>query len=271
MAINKIVNTNFWNDDKVVDMFSPEDKLFFLYLLTNPHTSLLGIYKINKKIMAFELGYSIDTISTLIDRFENKYEMIKYSNETQEIAIRNYLKYSVIKGGKPVEDCLIKEINQVKDKSLLEYIYINIKNYSNLNETINNIINNNIYNNINNNNYNYNYNNKDTSTYRKRIVAHTEESLDLFNKFWCAYPKKRDKGRVEKWFNAHCVTQELVEKMVAQIERLKDTEQWKKDNGKFIPYPATWLNAKGWEDEFETDTEREERIDREILEGTYGT
>lgn len=92
-----------------------------------------------------------------------------------------------------------------------------------------------------------------------------------FCAFWNAYPKKRDKGRVEKWFTHHKPTKELVELMIKQIERLKDTEQWKKDNGKYIPYPATWLNAKGWEDEFETDSEREERIDKEIMEGTYGT
>ena len=30
---------------------------------------------------------------------------------------------------------------------------------------------------------------------------------------------------------------------------VKQTEQWKKDNGKFIPYPATWLNQERWTDE----------------------
>ena len=30
------------------------------------------------------------------------------------------------------------------------------------------------------------------------------------------------------------------------------TEQWKKDNGKYIPYPSSWLNAKGWEDEIQS-------------------
>lgn len=92
---------------------------------------------------------------------------------------------------------------------------------------------------------------------------------EAFDAFWNAYPKKRDKGRVEKWFAHYSPNEELVDKMIKVVERLKDTEQWKKDNGKFIPYPATWLNAKGWEDEFETDTEREERIDKEILEGVY--
>lgn len=95
---------------------------------------------------------------------------------------------------------------------------------------------------------------------------YTQEDFDAF---WNAYPKKRDKGRVEKWFIQHKPTKELVKLMIKQVERAKDTEQWK--TPKYIPFPATWLNAKGWEDEFETDSEREERIDREIMEGTYGT
>lgn len=93
-----------------------------------------------------------------------------------------------------------------------------------------------------------------------------EEKIDLF---WKAYPKKKDKGNVEKWFTKNQPTKELVEKMVKQIKRLKDTRQWKEENGKFIPYPTTWLNAKGWEDEFETDTEHDERVQKAIEEGTF--
>lgn len=136
MGVKRIVDIDFWNDDKVVELFSPEDKLFMLYLMTNPHTTQLGIYAINKKIMAFELGYSIDTISVLLERFENKYNMIKYSNETNEVAIKNYLKYSIIKGGKPVEDCLEKEIKQVKNKELLKYVFKNLNGCESLNTTI---------------------------------------------------------------------------------------------------------------------------------------
>lgn len=140
MGIKRIVDVQFWNDDKVLEYFSPEDKLFMLYLMTNPHTTQLGIYPINKKHMSFELGYTIDVINVLLDRFENKYEMIKYSNETKEIAIKNYLKHSIIKGGKPVEDCLMKEIRQVKDKSLLSYVYSNIKDCETLNDTVRKVI-----------------------------------------------------------------------------------------------------------------------------------
>lgn len=140
MGIKRIVDVQFWNDDKVLDMFSPEDKLFMLYLLTNPHTTQLGIYPINVKHMSFELGYTVESINVLLDRFENKYKMIKYSYGTKEIAVKNYLKHSIIKGGKPVEDLLYKEIRQVKDKELLNYVYSNIKDCETLNDTVKKVI-----------------------------------------------------------------------------------------------------------------------------------
>lgn len=163
MGIKRIVDVQFWNDDKVLEFFSPEDKLFMLYLMTNPHTTQLGVYPINKKHMSFELGYTIDVINVLLDRFENKYEMIKYSNETKEIAIKNYLKHSIIKGGKPVEDCLTKEIKQVKDKSLLSYVYSNIKDCETLNDTVKKVIE--TFNEYENNNDKENDNDNEVSLY----------------------------------------------------------------------------------------------------------
>lgn len=140
MGIKRIVDVQFWTDDKVVEMFSPEDKLFMLYLLTNPHTTQLGIYAINKKIMAFELGYSVEAISVLMDRFEIKYNLIKYSTESKEVAVKNYLRHSIVKGGAPVRDCLVKELKQVKDRSLIEFVFSYLKNFDNLNDTVKKVI-----------------------------------------------------------------------------------------------------------------------------------
>lgn len=140
MGIKRVVDVNFWNDDKVVELFSPEDKYFMLYIITNPHTTQLGIYGINVKIMAFELGYSPEAVSILLERFEKKYNIIKYDTNTKEIAIKNYLKHSIIKGGAPVRDCLIKEIKQVKSKELLKYVFTNLKQSNSINETVINLI-----------------------------------------------------------------------------------------------------------------------------------
>lgn len=125
MGIARVVNTDFWDDD-LVSNFSPEDRYFWLYLLTNPHTSQLGIYHLPLKKVCVELGYSAETVNVLLDRFERSYEIIKFNPDTSEIAIKNFLKHSILKGGKPVMDCLVKEEMKVKDKELVRYIVENI-------------------------------------------------------------------------------------------------------------------------------------------------
>lgn len=139
MGIKRIVDTSFWTDGKV-DEFSPEDKYFMLYLLTNPFSTQLGIYEISVKQVAFQLGYSIDAVRVLLDRFESKYGIIIYSSKTSEIAIKNFLRHSIIKGGAPVRDCLIKEIKKVKNHDLLAKVFSHIKGNEGLNETVKNII-----------------------------------------------------------------------------------------------------------------------------------
>lgn len=140
MGIKRVVDVDFWNDEKVMDLFTPEDKLFFLYLLTNPHTTQLGIYAIHPKHISFELGYTIESVNVLLDRFENKYGNIKYSDETKEIAVKNFLKHSIIKGGAPVRDCLVKELKKVKNKELINFVFSNIKQQENVNETVKDLI-----------------------------------------------------------------------------------------------------------------------------------
>lgn len=137
MSLFRKVHTEFWRDPKVLEELTPEDKLFFLYLLTNPNTTQVGIYKITKKQIAFELGYSQESINALIDRFENKYKIIKYNEQTREIAIKMWGKYNLDRGGKPMIDCVNKELKEVKDKSLITYISESIEK-----EEIKNIFNN---------------------------------------------------------------------------------------------------------------------------------
>lgn len=127
MGIKRIVDTSFWEDEKV-ELFTPEEKYFWLYLLTNPHTRQLGIYHITKKQMAFHLGYDIETVTKLLNRFEKEYGLIRYAES--EIAIKNFLKHSIVKGGKPVEDCLLSDMAMIKHKSLIKWVFGNI----NLNE-----------------------------------------------------------------------------------------------------------------------------------------
>lgn len=139
MGIKRVVDTAFWTDGKVED-FTPEDKYFMLYLLTNPFTTQLGIYSISIKQAALQLGYSTESLEALLERFETKHKIILFSRETKEVAIKNFLRHSIIKGGAPVRDCLIKEMKKVKNKDLIVQVFTHIKGSEDLNDTVKKII-----------------------------------------------------------------------------------------------------------------------------------
>lgn len=131
MGIKRVVDVDFWRDDKVAEEYTPEERYFFLYLLTNPNTKQCGIYHLPIRTISYETGYSDDAIRKLLDKFQNNYKNIVYSYDTNEIAILNFLKHSIVKGGKPVEDCLRKELEEVKDRSLIKEVYSHIIEFMN--------------------------------------------------------------------------------------------------------------------------------------------
>lgn len=120
MAIFRNVQISFWTDIKVTDDFTPEDRYFYLYLITNPHTTLCGCYEISKKQMALELGYSIDTIDNLIKRFSEVHGLIKYSAQTKEILLLNWHKYNWTKSPNVLK-ALEKEIPKIKEDDFKVY------------------------------------------------------------------------------------------------------------------------------------------------------
>ena len=128
MAVYRQVQVSFWQDAKVIEEMTPEDKLFNLYLLTNPRTTQIGVYQITKKQMAFDLGYSMESINSLLDRFEKHHKLVKYNPETRELGIINWGKYNLNRGGKPIEDCIRKELDGVSDVSLVGLVAQKVKN-----------------------------------------------------------------------------------------------------------------------------------------------
>lgn len=73
---------------------------------------------------------------------------------------------------------------------------------------------------------------------------------DRFEIFWAAYPKKRSKDKAEKAFAKRNPDEQLFNDLMAGLERAKTSGQWQ--NPQYIPHAATWLNAGGWMDEYQT-------------------
>ena len=129
MALYRHVYLKFWKDDKVMELFSVEEKLLFLFLLTNPNTTQIGVYKILPKEIAFMTGFEEEEVSIMLELFEKEYKLIKYNKLTHEIAIVHWARYNLNKaGGKPMMDCISSELSRVEDVSLLQVILDHIKN-----------------------------------------------------------------------------------------------------------------------------------------------
>ncbi|MFS0864272.1 DNA replication protein DnaD [Fredinandcohnia sp. 179-A 10B2 NHS] len=122
MGKYRMVYVDFWNDPVVIEEMTPEDRYFYLYLLTNAFTTQIGIYKITKKLMACDLGYSIESVHSLLDRFINHHKLIRYNTETRELAIRDWGKDNLRNVGKPVINCIVSELREVEDTSLISYV-----------------------------------------------------------------------------------------------------------------------------------------------------
>jgi hypothetical protein len=87
---------------------------------------------------------------------------------------------------------------------------------------------------------------------KTRIPTKTRagEYSAAFTEFWNAYPKKAGKGDAGRaWIAMRC--EGIADKIIPAVERAKQSRDWQKDNGDFIPHPGTWLRREGWEDSHE--------------------
>lgn len=113
---------SFWTDSKVADEFTPEDKYFYLYLMTNPHTSTCGCYELSIRQMSIETGYSKETIAKLIDRMVKVHNVIRYSHENKEVLLINWRKYNWTSSDK-LRKSIYESIHFIKTVSFKNFLY----------------------------------------------------------------------------------------------------------------------------------------------------
>ena len=121
MAWYRQIYTTFWTDAKISDEFTPEDKYFYLYLLTNPHTTLCGCYEVSIKQISIDTGYTPEVVARLLDRLENVHKVICYSPETKEVLLLNWHKYNWSRSEKVLRG-VFKESERIKNSSFRDKI-----------------------------------------------------------------------------------------------------------------------------------------------------
>jgi len=89
MSKQRYVQDSFWTDP-YVEKLSPDYKLVFLYLLTNPQCNIAGVYEARAKRIAYETGYDIEVIENILRKFSDDKKIIQYKDW---IIIINHIKY----------------------------------------------------------------------------------------------------------------------------------------------------------------------------------
>lgn len=90
----RMIDTDLWNNEDIIEYFTAEDKYFWLYLLTNPHNNICGVMKASPVLIARDMGYSKECIQNLLYRFENVHRTIIVDKETHELLILNWGKFN---------------------------------------------------------------------------------------------------------------------------------------------------------------------------------
>lgn len=130
MSKQRLVDTCFW-DDRYVARLDPSEKLLFLYLLTNPLTSICGVYQIEIRRIAFDTGFDADTVKRMLDRFERDNRCLYRDGW---VAMRNWIKHQT--GSPKVQQGIRAQLQEVPEE-LRKYIGYGIDTISHSNTNTN--------------------------------------------------------------------------------------------------------------------------------------
>jgi hypothetical protein len=72
-----------------------------------------------------------------------------------------------------------------------------------------------------------------------------------FDTFWRAYPRRVARKDAEKaWAK---IPPEQHQQILNAITQARKSDDWRRDEGRYIPYPASYLRGERWTDELESD------------------
>ena len=247
MARYRKIDTKIWADEKFRAL-SNHGKLAFLFLLTHPHMTSLGAMRATLPGLAAEIGW---TPKAFREAFAEAFRkgMVTYDETAACIALPRFLKYNgpenpnVVKSWQAsldlIPECDLKHevIHTVKafvealPKAFREALPIPFAKALPIP-------------------YRKGMPNQEQEQEQEPEQEHKPKiPIASFDTFWTAYPKKLSKASALKAWKTLKPDAALLDVILKAITLAKQSQAWLKDNGQFIPHPASWLNGKRWEDE----------------------
>ena len=264
------IDRGFWESDEARDM-TPEEKYFWMYIQSNANVNTLGCYIFRMRRAMDETGYNQETIEKLLHRMV-ELDRIAWDVKTGEVFIPHFAEMCWNRMTATVR-ALNSDFKSVKSQYLQEMILpmmidrgipmhgvFGKKEEKEPEETTENNLEQ--FRTPKNKRGEEEEEEEDEEEKRKTEKKKAEKpsfipavidgdvySLE-FQQFWNEYPNKKNKGTAVNRWDKLKITPELFRKIMEGLARAKKSHEWNKDGGEYIPHPATWLNARGWENEY---------------------
>ena len=262
MEVFTRIERGYWQDDFILEL-TPEQKFFYLYLMSNSKVNTLGAYVFPMTMSTLELGYNRDTVKKLLDHFVEAGK-IMYDETTNEVFLLNWPKRNWNKKTATLR-ALKKDFGALKSPVLRETVALLFNDFysEKAQEQSGTIGNNEEQKGTNGNNEDILDGRKENR--EKRIENREKEkekekekedagtvfdAAAAFEIFYQAYPNKKNVKTARTRWEKMKVTPELYREIMEGLERAKNSQEWAKDDSAYIPHPATWLNGEGWKNEY---------------------
>ena len=207
----------------------PEAQIVALYLMTSPHAEMTGIFHCPILYIAHETGLSIEGATKGLARL-SEVGFSSFEAETDTVFVHEMAKYQIGDDLKPTDNRVIgvqKLFLNMPSSYIKRAFFERYKKAFLLVEI----------------------RSPSKAPLKPRAGAGAEkEQTSAFASFWDVYPKKKSKGQAEAAFDKIKPDDELLQTILKAVEGARESADWLKSEGQFIPHPATWLNARGWED-----------------------
>jgi hypothetical protein len=241
----RLIDTELWNNEEIIENFTAEDKYFWLYLLTSPHNNICGVFRNSPSLIARDMGLHKDTIVNLIYRFEKVHNLIFADKDTNEVLILNWHKWNWTRSEDLIKT-ITKQINETKSAKIIdllkERVFLVTKNKTVPRPSLDgtNTITN--FNNINKEEIN-----------NKEDIKNYIEIDKYFDSIYGIYPRKVSKVQAKETFEHKLrgLDKEEAHKKAVAIYRMLEAQNvaWKSENDgqgrklEHIPHCSSWLNA----------------------------
>jgi hypothetical protein len=208
-----MINTSFWSDPFVQEL-EADEKLLYLYFLSNERTSICGIYEVTERTISFDTRIEISRIRQIVDRLSKGGKITKYKNW---YFLVNFAKHQ--KTNPSIEQGIARAI-----KELPEGVFDRLGavcTQPGLLEL------------------------EPKPELKTPLPPGGGVGGDL-EKFINAYPKKVSGKNLSRLKTAFGKVDENIDVLLDAIDTQKRSDQWTRDSGRYIPNPVNWIENEAW-------------------------